>query len=94
MMSGHNEARKRYGVPPLSWDETLARDAMIYAQQMARSGRFEHDRQQGRRPKQGENLFMGTRSAYSYNDMIRLLVEERRYFRPGRFPDVSTSGSV
>ena len=37
-------------------------------------------------PRQGENLFMGTRTAYSYADMIGLLVDERRYFRPGRFP--------
>ncbi len=32
----------------------------------------------------------GTRGAYSYDEMIGLLVDERRYFRPGRFPDVST----
>lgn len=94
MMQGHNEARRRYGVAPLVWDDALARDAAIYAQRMARSGRFEHDRQAGRRPRQGENLFMGTRGAYSYADMIGLLVDERRYFRPGRFPNVSRTGSV
>ena len=37
---------------------------------------------------------MGTRTAYSYGDMIRLLVEEGRYYRPGRFPNVSTTGDV
>lgn len=94
MVAGHNDARRRYGVPPLVWDEALARDAAIYAQRMARTNRFQHDRQSNRAPKQGENLFMGTRGAYSYQDMIRLLVEERRYFRPGRFPDVSRTGSV
>ena len=40
--------------------------------------------------KQGENLWMGTRGAYSYGEMIGQLVDERRYFRPGRFPAVST----
>ena len=94
MIAGHNEARRQYGVGPLVWDETLARDATVYAQRLARTNRFEHDRQPGRAPRQGENLFMGTRSAYSYDDMIRLLVEERRYFRPGRFPNVSRTGSV
>ncbi|MFL6724060.1 MAG: CAP domain-containing protein, partial [Sphingomicrobium sp.] len=54
--------------------------------------RFEHDPQRGRRPPQGENLFMGTRSAYSYADMIGLLVDERKYYRPGRFPAVSRTG--
>lgn len=94
MIAGHNKARLQYGVSPLVWDQTLARDAAVYAQQLARIGRFEHDRQAGRSPRQGENLFMGTRSAYSYADMIGLLVEEGRYFRPGRFPNVSRTGSV
>jgi hypothetical protein len=39
-------------------------------------------------------LFVGTRGAYSYGEMIGLLINERRYFRPGRFPDVSRSGNV
>jgi len=94
MLAGHNEARQRYGVAPLVWDEGLSRDAAVYAARLARANRFEHDRQAGRVPRQGENLFMGTLGAYSYADMIRLLVEEGRYFRPGRFPDVSTTGSV
>ena len=93
MIAGHNEARRRYGVPPLVWDEALARDAAVHAQRLARTSRFEHARQGGRIPRQGENLFMGTRGAYSYADMIRLLVEERRYFRPGRFPNVSRTGN-
>jgi hypothetical protein len=94
MLTGHNEARRRYGVAPLAWDEALARDAAVYAQRLARTGRFEHDKQQGRYPRQGENLWMGTRSAYSYREMIGLLVDEGRYFRPGRFPNVSRTGSV
>lgn len=92
MLSAHNEARRQYGVAPLAWDETLARDAAVYAAQLARTNRFEHDRQSGRRPRQGENLWMGTRGAYSFSEMIGLLVDERKYFRPGRYPNVSRSG--
>ena len=92
MMAAHNEARRQYGVAPLSWDDALARDAAVYAAQLARANRFEHDPQGGRRVRQGENLWMGTRGAYSYGEMIGLLVDERRFFRPGRFPDVSRSG--
>ena len=44
--------------------------AAAYAQVLARTNRFEHDPQRGRNPKQGENLWMGTRTAYSYADMI------------------------
>jgi hypothetical protein len=94
LVAGHNEARRRYGVAPLAWDPGLARDAAVYAQRLARTGRFEHDRQTGLSPRQGENLFMGTRSAYSYSDMIRLWVEEGRNYRPGRFPNVSRTGNV
>lgn len=92
MIAAHNQARRQYGVGPLAWDDALARDAAVYAQHLARTGRFQHDPQRGRRPPQGENLFMGTRDAYSYSDMIRLLIDERRFFRPGRFPAVSRTG--
>jgi hypothetical protein len=94
MIVGHNEARRRSGVAPLVWDVALSRDAEVYAQALARTRRFQHDRQRGRNPRQGENLFMGTRGAYSYADMVRLWVEEGRQFRPGRFPNVSRTGSV
>ena len=94
MIAAHTQARRQYGVPPLVWDDRLASDAAVYAARLSRTNRFEHDKQAGRNPRQGENLFMGTRGAYSYADMIGLLVEERRYFRPGRFPDVSRTGSI
>ena len=93
MIAAHNKARRQYGVAPLLWDEALARDAAGYAARLARMNRFEHDTQAGRRLKQGENLWMGTRGAYSYGEMIGLLVDERKYYRPGRFPWVSRTGN-
>ena len=93
MIAAHNEARRQYAVPPLVWDGSLARDAAVYAARLARTNRFEHDTQKGRIPKQGENLWMGTRGAYSYGEMIGLLIDERQYFRPGRFPAVSRTGN-
>ena len=92
MLNGHNRARANYRVAPLSWDEALSRDAQRYADFLARSGRFEHDPQNGRYPKQGENLFLGTRTAYRYQEMVRGWVDERKDFRPGRFPYVSRTG--
>src|SRR3982751_311070 len=70
MIAAHNEARRQYGVGPLIWDDGLARDADVYARHLARTGRFEHDPQAGRRSRQGENLFVGTRRAYTYGEMI------------------------
>ena len=92
MIAAHNRARQQYGVGPLAWDNRLARDAAAYAQTLARTNRFGHDPQRGRQPRQGENLWMGTRTAYSYGKMIGLLIDERRDFRPGRFPAVSRTG--
>jgi hypothetical protein len=92
MIAAQNEARSRYGVHPLVWDDRLAASARAYAEMLGRSGRFEHDPQRGRQPHEGENLWVGTRSAYSYAEMIGLLIDERRDFRPGRFPAVSRSG--
>jgi uncharacterized protein YkwD len=92
MMAAHNRARAQYGSAPLIWDEALAGYARAYAQQLARTGRFEHDPRLGPRLPQGENLWTGTRTAYSYADMIGQLIDERRFYRPGRFPDVSRTG--
>jgi uncharacterized protein YkwD len=92
VLAAHNRARAQYGSVPLVWDEGLAGYARAYAQRLARAGRFEHDPRLGPRLPQGENLWMGTRTAYSYADMIGQLIDERRFYRPGRFPNVSRTG--
>lgn len=92
MIVQHNRARRDYGVPPIAWDDRLAADAARYAQILARKGMIAHDPQTGVRPQQGENLFMGTRGAYSYEAMANLWIDERRWFRKGVFPDVVTRG--
>ena len=92
VLSVHNRARVAYGVRPLVYDNRLAADAMVYAQTLARTGRFAHDPQIGRRTRQGENLWMGTRGAYRYERMIQLMVDERADFVPGIFPNVSRTG--
>ncbi len=92
MLAAHNGARREYGSPALTWDETLATAAMAYARRLAATNSFAHDPQRGVDPPQGENLYMGTRGAFSYAAMAKLWVDERRDFRAGRFPDVVKSG--
>ncbi|HST35214.1 MAG TPA: CAP domain-containing protein, partial [Allosphingosinicella sp.] len=92
MLQSHNEARRAVGVGPLVWDAALARDAAAYAREMARTGRFAHAPHVPGAVPQGENLFMGTRGAYSFAEMVQGWVDERRLFRRGRFPDVSRTG--
>jgi Cysteine-rich secretory protein family len=92
MVEAHNRARLGYGSSPLAWDDALAKDAVRYARTLAARGAISHDPQTGINPRQGENLFMGTRGAYSYALMAQLWVDERRWFRKGTFPNVVTAG--
>ena len=87
----HNRERAAVGTPPLSWDARLAAAAAAYGPELARRGRLAHSPPEAR-PGQGENLWMGTRGAYSLEEMIGSWAEEKRLFRAGIFPAVSASG--
>lgn len=91
-LSAHNRARTDFGVPHVAWSEQLAVEASTYAAEMARTGLYRHDTSAGRRAKQGENLWRGPRGVFSYEVMVGLMVDERRQFRSGVFPDVSRTG--
>jgi len=92
MLKSHNDARAAVGAPALVWSDSLARDAGAYAAKLARERKFEHSPQPRGNPVQGENLWMGTKTAYAYADMSGGWVDERRLFKRGRFPDVSRNG--
>ena len=87
----HNGERRRVGAPDLEWDESLAASAGPFASHLARIGRLQHSDVAGR-PGQGENLWLGTRRAYSVEEMVGGWAAERALFRPGTFPAVSSSG--
>lgn len=97
MLDGHRAARGAVGLPPLSWDTGLAASALAYAQEMARTGRFQHAEQPQGPMRQGENLWTGTRGAYRYDEMMGHWLAERSNFvnlpvpqssRTGQFGDV------
>ncbi len=92
MIAGHNDARGKAGVAPLAWNAALAADALGYARELARSGRFEHSKEPRGRTPQGENLWTGTRGAYRYDEMVGHWVAEQRYYRRGPTPNFSTTG--
>jgi Cysteine-rich secretory protein family len=83
----HNRERAQMGVPPLVWDEALAARAAAWAQELARTDRFDHADQK----QDGENLWIGTLNAYPPAAMVQAWIDEKVMFRPGRFPDVSTT---
>lgn len=88
----HNAERNRIGVPPLAWNDRLARDAQAWAQQLAREGWLRHASRQ-ESGGAGENLWMGTAGYFPPEAMIRAFVEERRHYRHAAFPHVSRTGS-
>ncbi|HYE45292.1 MAG TPA: CAP domain-containing protein, partial [Caulobacter sp.] len=88
MLEGHNLSRAQLGLPPLAWDEALARDAERYARVLADQERFEHSNAKGF----GENLWMGTKGWFSYERMLESWTNEKFDYRHGVFPDVSPSG--
>lgn len=92
-LAAHNRERAAVGVPALAWSEALARDAAIWATHQAKTKSFEHAPLRTGKDDQGENLWMGTKGAFSAEEMIASWIDERKMFKRGRFPTVSTSGN-
>ncbi|HJU77618.1 MAG TPA: CAP domain-containing protein [Sphingomicrobium sp.] len=88
----HNHARASAGVGPIVWDRQLAAAAEAYAAELARTGRWGHSAISSR-PGQGENLWMGTRGAFSVDQMVGAWASEAQIFRRGAFPAVSRTGN-
>ena len=87
-----NAERAMVGLPAMAWDSRLAAAAADYAAELARTGKWGHSRPD-QREGQGENLWMGTRAAFTFEEMVGGWLDERRMFRRGTFPEVSKSGS-
>ncbi|WP_414712840.1 CAP domain-containing protein [Sphingomonas sp.] len=92
MVEGHARERSSAGVAPLAWDDALAADALVYAKEMAHTGRFEHAEQPHDIGRQGENLWTGTRGAYAYAEMFGHWAAEKRDFVNGVTPAFSRTG--
>lgn len=93
VLSSHNEERRRWRVPPLRWDEGLVADARAYAGTLAQKGYLEHADMSSRAQPQGENLWMGTRDAFGYDQMMSGFLEERRNYVARAVPHISKTGN-
>jgi hypothetical protein len=88
----HNRERTAVGVVSLAWDPVLEAGAASYARRLALTGRFAHS-DRASRGGAGENLWMGTRGAYSLEQMIGSWASEKAMFVRGVFPRVSRTGN-
>jgi len=93
MLAAHNAERRRWRAPPLVWNEGLARDAAAYARNLAALGYLRHASMTGMAAPQGENLWMGTKGAFSYRDMMDGFLEERSDYVAGALPHISRTGN-
>lgn len=91
ILHAHNVERERVGVSALQWDAGLAVSAASYGPTLALAGRLSHSPRNSR-PGQRENLWMGTRGAYSPEKMVGSWIAERALLRPGVYPAVSATG--
>jgi uncharacterized protein YkwD len=89
MLAVHNELRAEFGQAPLQWDAALEADAASHARLLASLDRMAHGRDKPGAEPQGENLWMGSRGAFTARQMAGSWAEERSEFIAGRFPDVS-----
>ncbi|QIK79095.1 SCP-like extracellular [Sphingomonas piscis] len=89
LLAAQNREREAAGVPPLQWSNDLALEAEAWADELSRSGEFRHADQ----TVHGENLWAGSSGAFTPERMIEGWVREKAVYRPGRFPENSTTGN-
>lgn len=87
----HNALRAEFGSPKLQWNPLLAAHAGDYARMMTETGQLTHSSRAGRENER-ENLSLGLHGANSLQSMLDGWGTEKRYYKPGIFPDVSTTG--
>jgi hypothetical protein len=93
VLAMHNVERARMGVGPLRWDPALAVSAQRWADALAATGRFQHA-PENRFAPEGENLWAGTKGYFAPEAMVDAWIREKKYFRPGVFPNNSVTGEV
>jgi len=91
LLADHNGERTRKGAAPLAWSHQLAQEAQSWADRLAHDDRMYHSDRETRRGA-GENLWTGTSGYYSADDMVGAFISERKAYKPGTFPEVSTTG--
>ncbi|KAK1959628.1 SCP-like extracellular protein [Colletotrichum sublineola] len=69
----HNAARNDVGVPPLEWDDSLAADAMEWANHLLSVGSLTHSQTDG----QGENLYMQSNKDSPYVNAANAWISEK-----------------
>jgi hypothetical protein len=90
LFKGHNSIRSLYGAPAMAWDPALERSALSYATTLAQTGKLVHASREGRGTIR-ENISQGLPN-WNSGRLFQSWLDERPYFTPGTFPNISTTG--
>ena len=93
VLEAQNAERAKLGLPALQWNDQLVASAQRWANYLSTTGRFEHAPEQRFAPE-GENLWEGSRGYFNPEAMVNAWAREKRYFKPGLFPNNSVTGRV
>lgn len=94
VLAAHNQERALLGLPPLRWNAQLASGAQQWSDELAQTGNFAHSPDTPGTSPLGENIWGGTPGRFEPEQMVGLWIQEKRHFRPGRFPHNSRTGKV
>jgi len=93
VLDAHNSVRDAVGVSSdLEWDETIAKDAQSYADELALSGAWEHDPKNSNgyaNGPYGENLYTSTEKV-TLEFATGAWADEKQYYTYGEIGDAST----
>lgn len=79
----HNDERKRLGIPPLEWDESIANSCLEYANYLLKINQLQHAE-----TEYGENLFGGYSSdpnQYNLKDAALAWLSEKKSFKENKY---------
>jgi pathogenesis-related protein 1 len=80
----HNRIRREVGVGPVVWSPKLAAFAQAWADELARTGRFEHRPADGEWARvYGENLAIGFGDAFGVRSAVAMWYDERKSYTAG-----------
>lgn len=94
ILAEHNLERGQLGLKPLHWNDELAQGAEEWSEYLAATGRFEHSPDAPNQLRIGENIWGGTTGKFGPRRMVAAWVAEKRHFKPGVFPENSTTRRV
>lgn len=89
ILAAHNRYRAEVGAPPLQWSDELATSAKQWADHLASTGDWAHSMPSG----EGQSLAKGSNGSLTLSQMVDMWGNEKQFYKPGSFPDVSTNGN-